>query len=344
MQIEKLPIALNDGFFHGWPDVALLGDGQSLLCVYNECWEHCDRRHSRIMMLRSNDFGRNWGVPVPLTPSSEGKEMYYNCPRIQRLADGRLVLVFDTLPLKPGKKLHEEVDDVRKGAVLMAFSSDEGITWSPLKQVPIHGIVPSQVLVTHTGRWILGAHRPIEGGKLAQYIIVSDDGGESWSEERLIAMHPDYALCEVSFVETPDGTIVALMRENSFTGEDCMKVISRDDGETWGPLGRLPIPGCHRPVVGALKDGRYLITYRFLQGGRFAQQNFFGALTDAASLCAPTRKEAGVRIFPIDWDSSERGDLGYSGWVQNADGEVFVITYIHDGAPKAQLRGYSIRF
>ena len=137
---------------------------------------------------------------------------------------------------------------------------------------------------------------------------------------------------------------MGLLRENGFTGNDCMKVISRDNGKTWSKPCHLPIPGCHRPVVKKLQDGRYLITYRLYQGGLDGQQNFLGALTDAASLTVTERSQARCRIFPIDWDSSEPGDLGYSGWVQFPDGHVFVLSYIHDGSPKAQLRGYSIIF
>jgi sialidase-1 len=36
-------------------------------------------------------------------------------------------------------------------------------------------------------------------------------------------------------------------------------------------------------------------------------------------------------------------DTGYSGWVQFPDGEIYVVNYIVDDAPKGQIRGYSLR-
>ena len=58
---------------------------------------------------------------------------------------------------------------------------------------------------------------------------------------------------------------------------------------------------------------------------------------------AETREEAATRILPIDFDRSPKADLGYSGWVQFDDGEIYVVTYIVDDAPKAQIRGYALQ-
>ena len=66
-----------------------------------------------------------------------------------------------------------------------------------------------------------------------------------------------------------------------------------------------------------------------------------GALTDVDSALAETRGEAHTRIFPIAYDRSPESDLGYSGHVQFDDGEIYVVTYLLDDAPKAQIRGYS---
>jgi sialidase-1 len=108
----------------------------------------------------------------------------------------------------------------------------------------------------------------------------------------------------------------------------------------------MPIPGCHRPVAGLLQNGLVLITHRFMQGGKgwigWWTQNFFAALTDVESCLARTRVDAHTRILPIDFDRHRESDLGYSGWVEFADGEIYVVNYIMDDAPKAQIRGYSL--
>ena len=60
-------------------------------------------------------------------------------------------------------------------------------------------------------------------------------------------------------------------------------------------------------------------------------------------ITATERGEQWVRIFPIDYDRNAKADLGYTGWVQFPDGEIYIVNYIVDDAPKAQIRGYSLR-
>ena len=126
-------------------------------------------------------------------------------------------------------------------------------------------------------------------------------------------------------------------------GYDCFKAISRDGGESWEGPYNVPIPGCHRPTAGILRDGRLLITYRFMQGGSgwlgYWTQNMFGAFMPAGCVLETERNKQCVRIFPIDFDRSPVSDIGYTGWVQFDDGEVYVVNYLIDDAPKAQIRG-----
>lgn len=48
-------------------------------------------------------------------------------------------------------------------------------------------------------------------------------------------------------------------------------------------------------------------------------------------------------ICEIDRDRSETPDSGYSAWIQLDDGEIVMVNYIVDGAPRAYIRGYRIR-
>jgi sialidase-1 len=175
---------------------------------------------------------------------------------------------------------------------------------------------------------------------------LSDDQGKTWSNAKTIASVPELMLCEGSIVELPAGELVCFMRENSFQGLDGYKSISRDGGATWAGPYRFPLPACHRPVAGMLQNGQVLITHRFMQGGKgwvgFWTQNLFAALTNVESCLAPTRNGASARILPVDFDRSPHSDTGYSGWVQFPDGEIYIVNYIVDDAPKAQIRGYSL--
>jgi len=60
------------------------------------------------------------------------------------------------------------------------------------------------------------------------------------------------------------------------------------------------------------------------------------------AVLAETRSGAHTRILPLDFDRSPASDTGYTGWVQLPDGEIYVVNYILDDAPKAQIRGYAL--
>ena len=339
MNIEKFSISNDPAFYEAWPDVALTKSGK-LVCVFTECTHHGDRSYTRIMLTESTDDGRTWTVKRPLTEGTKGLPYSYNCARISALSDGKLAVIVDRVPAT-GEK------DDSKAVNVLYFSADEGKTWSPAVETPLRGIVPDKLRELDTGRWIVSAHYAVKG-HLTQFCRYSDDRGGTWSEEIMMAFDKRYQLCEVSILPLGGGKLVAFMRENSGLGYDCIKTMSYDNGGSWGPLVEFPLPGCHRPVAGKLRDGRIFITYRFMQGGKgwlgAWTQNFFAALTDESSALAVRRSDAWTRIIPIDYDRSPYSDLGYSGWVELADGSVYIVNYIVDDAiDKGQIRGYRLK-
>jgi len=229
----------------------------------------------------------------------------------------------------------------------MWYTFDEGKTWSEKIELPIPGFVPDKLKELKNGRWIIASQRYNEKNFLEQMVYISDDKGKKWIGPITCASKEGLNLCEASILQLPDGTLVSFMRENSFLGLDCFKSISYDNGETWEGPYPFPIPGCHRPVSGLLKNGYILITHRFCQGGKgwlgWWTQNFFATLTDIESAIAKERNQAHTRIKPIDYDRSKFSDTGYSGWVQFEDGEIYIVNYIVDDAPNAHIRGYSLK-
>lgn len=338
--ISKFTIARDAVLYHAWPDVALCPSGK-LICVFSECTHHGNRDYTRIMLTESDDHGRTWTPKRPLTEGTRGRTYYYNCARISALRDGRLGVIVDRCPLG------DEATQSRRSINLLYFSSDEGHTWSAPVETPLNGIVPDKLLELDSGRWIIAAHHP-EDGFLTQFLRYSDDRGATWSGRITVAKQNGLNLCEASILPVGDSNLVAFLRENSFQGWDCKKTISSDNGESWSEMIDFPLPACHRPVSGHLRDGRILITYRFMQGGRgwlgCWTQNFFAALTNDASALARNRSDAAARIMPIDYDRSPHSDLGYSGWVQFPDGEIYIVHYIVDDAlDKGQIRGYALQ-
>jgi len=328
--IARYAVSRDDGWYEAWPDVALTLSGK-LVCVFAQCTHHGDRSATRLMMIESTDRGRTWGNKRPFTERTNGYP-YWNCPRISRLRDGRLVIVADRVsqPKEGG------------GRNFLWIGDAEGLRWEGPIETPLEGIVPDKLCELPSGRWLLSAH-----ARSGQWLRYSDDRGANWSDPVLVAADPELKLCEVSLLPLEDGTLVAFLRENSGLGRDCYKTISYDQGASWSKLYRMPLPGCHRPVAGLLRSGHVLLTYRFMQGGKGWlgkwTQNFFAALTDQASAKAQERREQWTRIMPVDYDRSPVADLGYSGWVQFDDGEIYIVQYIVDDAPKGQIRGYSLR-
>ena len=260
--------------------------------------------------------------------------------RISRLRDDSLVILCDKEAGPDGLG----VDSV----TYMWIGDSEGKTWKEPVKLPSTGGIPDQMIELRSGRWIFSDTKANgKSGYDEQFSWYSDDRGLNWTGPICMAACEGLRLCEASILPLPDGTLVAFLREDSGVGNDCYKSISTDEGESWEGPYQVPLPGCQRPVAGLLKSGRIMITYRFTQGGKRvfgdSMQNFFAALTDVESAKSPVRSEQSVRIMPIDYDRSPVSDLGYSGWVQFEDGEIYVVSYIVDDAPKGQIRGYSLR-
>ncbi len=342
--IERFTVSRDDAIYQAWPDVALTAGGR-MVCVFTQCTHHNNRDYTRIMCCHSDDRGRTWSAKRPVTDATSGDPStvpYWNCPRITALADGRLLVVVDRITSDGGNGVQTN---------WLISSADDGLTWSVPLAIPVVGIVPDRLVVCchgrHAGRWLITAHaRDLQSGqRSAQRLWTSDDQGATWQGPITIAAHAELFLCEGSIVELSTGELVCFLRENSFAGLDAFKSVSRDGGATWSPVTAFPLPGCHRPVAGLLTDGQVLITHRFLQGGKGWlgkwTQNTFVALTAAADCLAPGRAQASVRIMPLDYDRSPVSDCGYTGWVQFADGEIYVVNYLVDDAPKAQIRGYA---
>ena len=347
--IRKFPVSRDDSVYQAWPDLVLTRNGR-LVCVFSECTHHGDRSYSRISLVTSEDRGRTWTSKRPLTSSLHKKlpaDPHWNCARISALSDGRLVAVVDQVG---GAREGNSPSSIQRN--WLYFSGDNGDTWDGPHPTPAIGIVPDKLLVlkkgSAAGRWLLSAHRYEQTGDAQiwmQRLWYSDDQGRSWSGPATIAESSTLKLCEGGILELPGGELVCFLRENSFTGMDCFKSISRDQGLTWGPVHAMPIPGCHRPVAGFLKSGRVLITHRYLPGGKGGwgnmTQNLFATRVDVDGCLNTVRSEIATRVLPIDHDRSAEADTGYTGWVQFDDGEIYVVNYLLDDAPKAQIRGYA---
>lgn len=327
MSIQKFCVSNDRSIYEAWPDLVKT-EGGKLICVFTECKHHLDRDDSRIVMVESTDRGRSWSPKKPFTDVGT-KENYFNNARISKLRDGNLVIVCDKV----------QRDENSASQIYVWYGDKEGTLWSEPEIHDFCGIVPDKMKELENGRRILAAHfyNP-ESKKLEQYLWYSDDKGKTWSDRVTVAADPRYNLCEVSILECENNTLVAFLRENSGLGYDMLKCISTDNGQTWSEVYPVPADGAHRPVAGYLNDGTVMITYRYIPRGT---TNVFAAFLRKKDLLRTVRQEQAIRIMPLDYDRNPSPDLGYTGWVQWEDGEIYVVNYIKDNEEKAQIRGYS---
>lgn len=325
MAIKKLMVSRDENVYEAWPDVVLT-DGGKLIAVFTECEHHLNRAKSRIVIKESVDRGETWSEKKYFTELGT-KESYFNCARIGKFKDGSLYILCD--------KIYGNENN--RAEIYIWYGDKEGTHWQEPVLCPLQGIVPDKITETPTGRRIVSAHfRNHDLGRVEQYLVYTDDKGKTWSDKIVVASHPDMFLCEGSLL-VYDKAIVAFLRENSVAGYDILKTVSYNNGETWSEIYPTSIDCGHRPVSGFLQDGRAMITYRYIPCGT---QNVFVAFMPKESLLETSRRKQKVRIMPLDYDRNPSPDLGYTGWVQFEDGEIFVINYIKDDADKAFIRGY----
>ncbi len=341
VSIEKFTISRDDSAHECFPSLTQTKSGRIVL-VYRESDGHQPITFCRIIVRTSDDAGKTFSDRKVLIDVKRENDCIskYNCPKVQQLKDGRLLIVCDLLACPD-----ETNAGVKKAENLLFFSNDNGETWSVPKVTGVHGIMPDEVVELKSGDWLLATHsRDKATGSTAQYVHRSADKGATWSAPITVASRKGYDFCEASIIEMPGGELICYMRENTGQGRPIYKCISTDGGLTWqGPFETLMGAG-HRPVAHVTRSGKVLITYRHYTGGHTKwAKNTFAYLESAKSALDPVRKQQDGVILPLDHDRSPHSDSGYTGWVETAPGSFLAVNYIVDDAPKAQIRGYRFK-
>lgn len=251
---RHVTIARKPPVWMGFPDVVQTGPN-TLVCTHNDGRAHGGG--GGMFVRHSGNLGQTWSESVTVHPSG------LNCPRIQKLRDGTLLLL----------------GDLHGGPVVFYDSSDGGKTW--VNQRFLHGdqssrshqtsgdpaVVPSRVTELNDGSWLLsGAWYPggkpwvgTEGEKLE--FFRSTDRGKTWEFLSYLQPYPPHSLSEASILTLPGGRLLLYAREARVDGCPGIKAYSKDNGKTW-EVQELPF-GIHgRTCAGFLKDGRVMLTFR----------------------------------------------------------------------------------
>jgi len=259
MPVTKFTISRDDSVYECFPHLCRTKSGR-ILVAYRESNGHVASEYCRLIVRYSDDAGHTWSDRnVVIDESlSDGVLTTWNCPKIQQLEDGRILLLSESLPWPPGE-WHVE----HTARVSLWFSDDDGSTFDPPRQTTVPGICPDQITEMPDGRWLFLTNLRIDGAdRLTQVLHVSHDKGMTWDDPQPMNLNPDHELDEGSIVRMPGGELVSYERED--LGRPLQKLISKDGGLSWeGPYSTLNPAAIGMPIAGLTQDGFILITGRY---------------------------------------------------------------------------------
>jgi hypothetical protein len=161
---------------------------------------------STIRLSRSVDRGRTWQLlPVSFETRIEGTAGSLGAAEMVEVAPGRLLMFatwFDRS--EPDRPLFDPVTEgILKSKQLLAVSADDGLTWSNWRELSM-GDLTGCALTGPIIEWSDGPIAfPFESfkeyddprpGRHAAWLMVSRDGGESFSPPMLVARHPEHKI------------------------------------------------------------------------------------------------------------------------------------------------------
>ena len=309
------------GQYLGHPSTLLLPDNKTILITY-------PKGHGRgaIVYKKSFDGGLTWSERLE-TPANWATSM--EVPTLFRLHDPE---GFPRILMFSGKA----------GGIRVAYSEDDGETWSPLRPIDTPGrgyggIVAmgsmvelrdgSYMALFHDdGRWLRNPPEHPEGKRFEVYSVRSTDGGLSWSQPRVVAKHSEAHLCEPGVLRSPDGNQIAvLMRENSRTLNSFV-IFSDDEGESWSEPRELPgaLTG-DRHVAKYAPDGRLFISFRDRTHISPTHGDWVGWVGTYEDIVEGREGQYRVRLM----DNLRRADTAYPGVELLPDGTFVATTYGH---------------
>ncbi len=318
---RQVVIDREPGQYLGHPSTLLLPDNTTILITY-------PKGHGKgaIVYKKSFDGGLTWterlATPENWATSREVLTLF-------RLIDPRgvpRVLMFSG----------------QAGVIRVAYSSDDGDSWSPLRAIntpgPSYGGIVAMgsmvalqdgsymALFHDDGRWLRQPPEDPEGKHFKVYKVLSEDGGLTWSQPEVIAEHPIAHLCEPGAIRSPDHKQIAvLLRENS-RRLNSFVILSNDEGKTWSEPKELPaaLTG-DRHTAKYAPDGRLFVTFRDRTHVSPTKGDWVGWVGTYEDILAGREGQYRVRLM----DNHKGADTAYPGLELLPDGTFVTTTYGH---------------
>jgi sialidase-1 len=188
-------------------------------------------------------YGVNW-EPMRTVVTGKGEAVLNPCAVLDKRT-GRIWLSCNEVH----GGLKEHIKDVYKGRNLLTWSDDEGVTWSPPRDLSkaiapfLSG--PGVGVQLRTGRLVIPGYGP--GNSC---VVYSDDHGTTWQRGAQVkGMSTD----ESQAVELSDGVLMLVCKSNRRPEAGRYVAHSRDGGQTWfeeHDEPALPEMGCQGCITG----------------------------------------------------------------------------------------------
>lgn len=244
-------VDIEEDQYLGHVTTVLLDDKKTIIAVY-------PKGHGKgaVVMKKSYDKGMTWSERLDVPESWETSQ---EVPTIYKVpgkdGNGMLIMFSGLYPIR------------------MAKSFDMGETWTELEAIGDYGgiVTMASLVVLDDGRVRAYFHDDgrfiknsgVADDKFKVYQVTSYDGGMTWGEPEVIALHSDAHLCEPGMVVSPDGKkLCLLLRENS-RQYNSFAIFSDDGGDNWSLPIEMPreLTG-DRHTAKYAKDGRLVVTFR----------------------------------------------------------------------------------
>ena len=336
--LETKIISQQPEYYHGWPTVARLRNGQ-LWVTWSGGRESHVCPFGQVHAMMSPDEGVSWTWPrVLLDSATDDRDSgvvesvkgtllvssFTSLAYQPRLAAGLKAVAGDkdAMPadqLARWKAVHVRLSDAGREADLGEWvirSTDGGKSWS--SRIPTVVNSPHGPVQLQDGR-LLYAGKQLWTAEKKIGVAESRDDGLTWQWLADIPTRPGDSVQdsyhELHAIEAQDGTLIAQIRNHNAANEgETLQSESRDGGKTWSTPHFIGVWGLPSHLL-KLRDGRLVMTY----GHRRPP---FG---NQARLSTDHGRTWGEAIA-LSTDGIG-GDLGYPSTVELTDGTLLSVWY-----------------
>jgi len=202
------------------------------------------------------------------------------------------------------------------------------VNFSPLGN-PIPAYNRGAMYEGKSGRifWIVAASDTEDKRKTSNYLLVSDDKGNTWEHLSTVALDDKVVFNEASAYETPKGDVIAFIRTAGFD-DQAVIARSKDGGKTFDKWESMGFQG-HPLQALRLPDDRVFLVY----GYRHKPYGIRARILNPECTDFATAEEIIIR------EDGGNSDLGYPWAVNMGDDQVLVTYYFNTDNTNRHIAG-----